>query len=157
MPVSRPEVIVRKFEIAGIRLFGFQDQVGHGCFTDIQDFVPLDARTAEMAVGRQFDIAGAVRVGDPHPSAGKRVAEMGRMKMPLMPDSGRKRATQCALLLVFKQIFADRLVLPASGQRVRQFSATGAGCEERRSAQSGVAEYDRVSHCAGLLWAVIRR
>ena len=129
MPVLRPEVIVRKFELAKIRLFGFQDQVGHGCFADIHDFVPFDTRTVEMAVTRQLDLPATASVGDPHPAAGERVAKMCRVKMPLVPNTGWKRAAQCALLFVFKQVFADRLVVPASRQRVRKLYVAGASCE----------------------------
>ncbi len=67
---------------------------------------PLGVTVTDAA--NEIDVAGAVRVRDPHAAAADRVAEVPGVKMAFVANRRWERATENSLVGVLVQLFTDR-------------------------------------------------
>lgn len=105
--------------------FRLHDQINDRCFTDILDFVPIDAGARKAASRCQVDFARAAGVSDSHSAAGNRVAKVTAVKMPLVAGPGREAAAQNPLLRILVETFADRTPVPTGLKRIREVRLCG--------------------------------
>lgn len=97
----------------------FEDQVDHRRRADVDHFMPLRSATGIARSGFEHLIAGTLAIGDPHRSALKRIADVSRMKMPLMSLAREESAAQKTVPGIFAQQLACRFAFPAREQSIR--------------------------------------
>ena len=94
-------------------LFSLDNEIYDGCVADVQYLVPGCSLTTKAGSGRQINHSNTAFVFYLYPTTCYRIAEIRRVKMPLMSTIRRKGATKNSLLRIFVQAFANSLPFPS--------------------------------------------